>query len=134
MEHENKMNNVLAADEKILVIRREYYWTPDIITGSSKVVDMIKCPVSQGVESYALLILGGSDPVQIQWGVRNKETKQSITLILTKGCTSEFGAKYRCEFSEDKDNFYIKTFSIKECPAIIRHVDDKILIREFSIR
>ena len=121
-------------DQKILVIRREYYWTPDIITGSSEVVDTIKCPVSQGVESYDLLILDGSDPAQIQWGVRHKETKQSITLVLTKGCTSEFWAKYRCEFSKDKDNFYIKTFGIKECPAIIRHVDGKILIREFFVR
>ena len=128
------MNNVLAEDEKILVIRREYYWTPDIITGSSEVVDTSKYPVSHGVESYDLLILDGSDPAQIQWGVRNKVTKQSITLVLTKGCASEFLAKYCCEFSEDKDNFYIKTFGIKDCPAIIRHVDGKILIREFSIR
>lgn len=134
MEHENKMSNVLDQGKKLLVIRREYYWTPNIYSSTVNIVDTATYPIDKGVEHYDLLILDGSDPAQIQWGVRNKETKQSITLVLTKGCASEFLAKYCCEFSEDKDNFYIKTFCIKECPAIIRHVDGKILIREFSIR
>ena len=131
-QHTERIKNIPDFSLHTLESKRTYCWDPNIVFGKSGKVDISGYYPYKGIKFADLLILDGTDMLQVMWALIRTKANDSCTLLLSKGDGQELSEKYNCKFYEDRGNYFMEKFGIKELPAVIHHDKSKIYISVYA--
>jgi conjugal transfer pilus assembly protein TraW len=79
----------------------------------------------------SLLFLDGNDEAQIRWGLAEYQKRNEMAkLILVNGPVIDLMKKHEIRFYFDQWGKLVDYFNIKQVPAIVEQVNEKLLISE----
>jgi conjugal transfer pilus assembly protein TraW len=88
-------------------------------------------PLTQLPTHKSLLFLDGNDEAQIRWGLAEYQKRNEMAkLILVNGPVIDLMKKHEIRFYFDQWGKLVDYFNIKQVPAIVEQVNEKLLISE----